>query len=750
MKNNNRLLAVLLIAACLTALLCVNAFAAETTDTWNIGSSAEDSITAHVEGDTLYITGKGAPKSFSSVPWKNAVTNIKKAVVSDGITCISAGMFFRHTNLSEVTLPDSVEKIDTNAFYCCYALKALDFPDKLTTIGSKAFFASGIESIALPDTTVSIGAEAFRDCGSLKSISLPNGLEKINRLVFAGCSSVAEIHLPASLTSVDYGVFHSFGASVIDVYYDGSAEEFKGINMVRSHNESGVIYYNDCLDKAYYHFTISTRDDLLYFLGSIANGDTHEGDEYTLTNNISLGDFELTRVWSDANREKPFKGHFNGGGYTVSDFRITTDSYRGGFFRTLGSGAVIENLTLKNGNLKATGAYSAYGLLVGLADGNVTITNCHTKGHSFVVGDSNVGGLIGETKSGTAKITDCSNDAYAFANGKDAGGILAHNTSDGSITITGCKNTALVYANQSYAGGIAGYLGNDSKDQAHTVTDCKNSGEVSSELGVCGGIVGGLCTDSLKHVVTDNVNTGRIKAQKNAGGIIGFLEGGGVLERNRNEGKITSDAENVGGIVAATEDDASTFHSCSNAGELKAARRCGGIIGYAGDNDHDKQLIFTDCHNTGTVTGGTDAGGIAGGICTDNRDHRFTNCDNSNKVEGKECVGGIIGWMEGGGQFTGLTNTGVVITGYDGYVGGIIGRIEDDPTTFTDCANRGTLVSGAHRGNICGYDGKTKKAIGSVFGTGRLLYIAAFSLIVIAVLAIVFLIVRKKRRSAKA
>ena len=45
----------------------------------------------------------------------------------------------------------------------------------------------------------------------------------------------------------------------------------------------------------------------------------------------------------------------------------------------------------------------------------------------------------------------------------------------------------------------------------------------------------------------------------------------------------------------------------------------------------------------------------------------------------------------------------------NGAAGGIIGRIEDDTVTFTDCKNSGKLsATGSHKGETCGYDGKRK------------------------------------------
>ena len=82
-----------------------------------------------------------------------------------------------------------------------------------------------------------------------------------------------------------------------------------------------------------------------------------------------------------------------------------------------------------------------------------------------------------------------------------------------------------------------------------------------------------------------------------------------TFENCRNEASVIG-AGNVGGLVGFSEGD-NTFTKCSNAGTISAspAASDAAIGGLVGNSSHD---AFINCFNTGTVSGGTYGGGIAG------------------------------------------------------------------------------------------------------------------------------------------
>ena len=67
---------------------------------------------------------------------------------------------------------------------------------------------SGIKSVVLPNSIITIGNNAFSRCSSLTSISLPNSVQYIGGDAFAGCSSLTSISLPNSVQYIGRGAFY--------------------------------------------------------------------------------------------------------------------------------------------------------------------------------------------------------------------------------------------------------------------------------------------------------------------------------------------------------------------------------------------------------------------------------------------------------------------------------------------------------------------------------------------------------------
>ena len=83
-----------------------------------------------LDGDTLTISGTGETQnywSFYDLPWHNRNADIKKIVVKNGITKISAGLFRGSGNATDVTIPKSVTSIGENAFRDCDKIQTIAY-----------------------------------------------------------------------------------------------------------------------------------------------------------------------------------------------------------------------------------------------------------------------------------------------------------------------------------------------------------------------------------------------------------------------------------------------------------------------------------------------------------------------------------------------------------------------------------------------------------------------------------------------
>ena len=268
-----------------------------------------------------------------------------------------------------------------------------------------------------------------------------------------------------------------------------------------------------------------------------------------------LKNVTLTGNWTTVGTEsEPFKGTFDGKGYTITGLNIpTSDNEYMGFIGML-DGGTVKNV--KFASVSVNGKDDV-GTAVGRIINGGIVSGVQVLGGT-VSGAKRVGGVVGSIKaSGT--VSDCTNAAGVTANDRNAGGIVG----SAYYTETG---------KQMY------------------ITNCVNNGAVTAS-GVCGGIV------SLSAAnVSGNTNTAAVKGTE-VGGIVGEQKSYGSVTNNTNSGAVTNTGGNAaygaGGIIGWLR-----YHGTSEA----SAYEVSDIISVTGNK------------NSGSVTGGNDAGGIVGAV----------------------------------------------------------------------------------------------------------------------------------------
>lgn len=75
------------------------------------------------------------------------------------------------TGLTSVAIPNSVMTIESSAFDQCTSLISITIPDSVTKIKSYAFYyCSSLTSVTIPNSVTEIGGAAFSNCYSLASV----------------------------------------------------------------------------------------------------------------------------------------------------------------------------------------------------------------------------------------------------------------------------------------------------------------------------------------------------------------------------------------------------------------------------------------------------------------------------------------------------------------------------------------------------------------------------------------------------
>jgi uncharacterized protein YjdB len=133
---------------------------------------------------------------------------IPKTIGGYEVKKISDGAFQNCTGITSIVIPDSVISIGGSTFSGCTSLAEIVIPDSVTSIGGYAFsYCTSLTEIVIPDSVTTIGESAFSGCASLAEIVVPDSVTEIGEYAFSGCTSLSKVKLPKNLTGINWGVF---------------------------------------------------------------------------------------------------------------------------------------------------------------------------------------------------------------------------------------------------------------------------------------------------------------------------------------------------------------------------------------------------------------------------------------------------------------------------------------------------------------------------------------------------------------
>ena len=214
----------------------------------------------------MTVFGTGTMGDFPA--WSVYSTQIKTAVIDEGVTTIGGYAFASCGNLTDVTIPNSVTSIGFSAFIGCESLTSVTIPNSVTSIGEYAFTdctsltnvaipnnvtsiegytfmnCYGLESVTIGSSVASIGDLAFASCGSLESVAIPNGVEIIGANSFSECTGLKSIFVPVSVISLGWYAF-SGCTGLTDIYFGGDQAQWTTLNVNTGITTANVqMYYN--------------------------------------------------------------------------------------------------------------------------------------------------------------------------------------------------------------------------------------------------------------------------------------------------------------------------------------------------------------------------------------------------------------------------------------------------------------------------------------------------------------------------
>ena len=208
----------------------------------------------------------------------------------------------------------------------------------------------------------------------------------------------------------------------------------------------------------------------------------------------------------------PFKGTFDGQGNTLTFNRTAAEDFCAPFHYI--NGATISNLHVE-GTITG-GTYESLGGLVGRAEGNITINNCHvsTEISTTVSGSALHGGVIAEWNgtNATCTVTGCVYDGLIY--NPDQAGVTASCRgfigwdygNNGTITFTDCLSAPAAYATGKYALGdncFTFVYPNSEPTLTYNMTNCYYTSILGNRQGRPAAMVT-VAPDNLGNATTDH------------------------------------------------------------------------------------------------------------------------------------------------------------------------------------------------------------------------------------------------------
>ena len=185
------------------------------------GTCGDDLTWTLSNNGTLTIKGTSMMR-YSEIsapsPWYSHRDSIKKLVLKDGVTSISASAFNTCHHLTSVKLPDSVAYIGNQAFKFCVELSSITLPSSTKSVRIETFCrCSKLASVTLPYGVTMIESRAFANCTALESIQFPVSLSQIGAWAFSNCEKLSSVKIPESVTSISNGAFSGCALTSVTV-----------------------------------------------------------------------------------------------------------------------------------------------------------------------------------------------------------------------------------------------------------------------------------------------------------------------------------------------------------------------------------------------------------------------------------------------------------------------------------------------------------------------------------------------------
>ena len=232
-----KILASVLIAFMVSTMASANEFTVDDITYTLIIGSDEDVPTVLVASSSR----SGAVEIPATVTWEDVTYKVE---------VIGNWAFRDNTGLTSVIIPGSVMSIGAGAFYGCTGLTSVTIPNSVTSIGNMTFCdCVNLTDVTISDSVKTISDGAFSGCLKLTDVTIPGSVTTIGYTAFQGCTGLTSIFIPEGVASIDEDAFRdctnlnsiTFGNAMMSI----STRAFSNCTNVTSVTFLGVMTFNN-------------------------------------------------------------------------------------------------------------------------------------------------------------------------------------------------------------------------------------------------------------------------------------------------------------------------------------------------------------------------------------------------------------------------------------------------------------------------------------------------------------------------
>lgn len=145
--------------------------------------------------------------------WKG----LENLVIEEGVEILCSTFVQDCSALATVTFPSTLKEIKSGAFQRTVNLASAILPEGLSAMGNEAFSGSGVQTVSIPASLVTIPERAFSSCRNLSSLTLAQGITLIDKLAFSSCTALTQISFPGSITDIGEMAFNASGLKEVTI-----------------------------------------------------------------------------------------------------------------------------------------------------------------------------------------------------------------------------------------------------------------------------------------------------------------------------------------------------------------------------------------------------------------------------------------------------------------------------------------------------------------------------------------------------